>query len=128
MHGADVFIGLSGQPDSLPAESIKTMNDKPIVFALSNPDPEVHPTQAKENGAFIVATGRSDFPNQLNNVLVFPGIFRGALDHNVPQITDDHKLQAARALADYVTNPTPDMILPSPLDKNVANVIAEVIR
>lgn len=120
----DVFIGLSGQPDTIKAEEISTMADKAIVFALSNPDPEVHPLEAKKGWAFIVATGRSDFPNQLNNVLVFPGIFKGAFQNHLKQITDDHKIKAAYALANYITNPTTESILPSPLDKKVSDIIA----
>lgn len=123
---ADVFIGLSGQKDSLDANDVRTMADKPIVFATSNPDPEIHPDEAKKGGAFIVATGRSDFPNQLNNVLVFPGIFRGALDARVREITDAHKLKAAYALSAYIQEPSVDMILPSPLDKGVVAVVAGV--
>ncbi|HMT01517.1 MAG TPA: NADP-dependent malic enzyme [Candidatus Absconditabacterales bacterium] len=122
--GADIFIGLSGQPDTIKAEEISKMADKPIIFALSNPDPEVHPLEAKKGGAFIIATGRSDFPNQLNNVLVFPGIFKGAFQNQLKQITDEHKIKAAYALANYTTNPSIEAILPSPLDKNVATIIA----
>jgi malate dehydrogenase (oxaloacetate-decarboxylating) len=104
------------------------MADDAIVFALSNPIPEIMPEEALASGAAIVATGRSDYPNQINNVLVFPGLFRGALDHRVNQITDEHKLAAAHAIADYVDEIGPESIVPSALDKGVANVVAEVMR
>ena len=103
------------------------MATDPIVFALSNPSPEVDPVVAKEAGAAIIATGRSDHPNQLNNVLVFPGLFRGVLDARIVQITDDHKLAAAIAIANYVENPTVDMIIPDPLDKKVATIVAQAV-
>jgi malate dehydrogenase (oxaloacetate-decarboxylating) len=104
------------------------MNSDPIIFAMANPTPEIMPDLAKAAWAKIIATGRSDFPNQLNNVLVFPWIFKWALENRVVKITEEHKLQAAQALADYVKNPTVDCIIPSPLDKNVANIIAGVIK
>jgi len=107
---------------------VKNMNRDPMIFAMANPTPEIMPDVAKAAGAQIIATGRSDFPNQLNNVLVFPGLFKGALENRVSQITEDMKINAAVALADYVKNPTVDEIIPSPLDKNVANVIASVIK
>ncbi|PIQ67912.1 NAD-dependent malic enzyme [Candidatus Uhrbacteria bacterium CG_4_10_14_0_2_um_filter_41_7] len=125
--GRDVFIGVSA-PGILTAEMIKTMATDPIIFAMANPIPEVMPEIAKEAGAFIVATGRSDYPNQVNNVLAFPGIFRGALDAKVPEITKKMKLAAAKALADYVTNPSVEEILPNPLDKNAANAVASAVR
>lgn len=127
IKGADVFVGVS-KAGLLTAEMIKTMNERPIVFALANPVPEIMPDVAKAAGAFIVATGRSDFPNQINNVLAFPGIFRGALDNKIEQFTDDMFLAAAKALAGYVQNPTVDAILPSPLDKGVVGVVANAIR
>jgi malate dehydrogenase (oxaloacetate-decarboxylating) len=95
---------------------------------MANPIPEIMPELAKENWALIVATGRSDFPNQLNNVLIFPWLFKWALENRVIKITEEHKLNAAKALADYVKNPSIDEIIPSPLDKNVVNIIASVIR
>jgi len=124
---ADVFIWVSA-PWVLTWEMVETMNTDSIIFAMANPTPEIMPDIAKKHWAKIIATGRSDFPNQLNNVLVFPGIFKWALENRVVKITEEHKLQAAQALADYVKNPSVDEIIPSPLDKNVANVIAEVIK
>jgi malate dehydrogenase (oxaloacetate-decarboxylating) len=126
--GADVFIGVSGQKDDLTAEDIRQMNPQAIVFALSNPDPEVNPDLAKQAGAYIIATGRSDYPNQLNNVIVFPGIFRGILDAGIPQILDTHKIAAAEALAAYVSSPNTDHIIPDALDMNVAGIVAEAVR
>ena len=123
----DVFIWVSA-PWVLTWEMVETMNTDSIIFAMANPTPEIMPDIAKKHWAKIIATGRSDFPNQLNNVLVFPGIFKWALENRVVKITEEHKLQAAQALADYVKNPTEKQIIPSPLDKNVANVIAEVIK
>lgn len=125
--GADVFIGVS-KGNILTADMIKSMNTDPIVFAMANPDPEIMPELAKSAGVRIMATGRSDFPNQINNVLVFPGIFRGALDNNVKKITTAIKLKAAKAIADYVINPTEEEIVPSVLDKNVATSVAQVIK
>lgn len=124
--GADVFLGVAG-PDLVKPEDIKQMNSKPIVFAMANPTPEIMPDVAKKAGAFIVATGRSDFPNQLNNALCFPGIFRGALDHQVKQITDEMKINAAEALASLVNNPTPDKIIPNVFDKKVVAAVAQAI-
>jgi malate dehydrogenase (oxaloacetate-decarboxylating) len=124
---ADIFIGVS-KGNLLKAEDIQSMATDPIIFALANPTPEIMPEEAKAAGAFIVATGRSDFPNQVNNVLAFPGIFRGALDARLPQITDAHKVAAAHALASYLPNPDTDHILPSALDKGVAKVIAEAVK
>lgn len=126
--GTDVFIGVSGQVDDLTTRDIQAMNTDSIVFALSNPTPEVDPEIARQAGARIVATGRSDYPNQLNNVLVFPGLFRGVLDGRIVQITDEHKLAAAVAIADYVTHPTVDEIVPHALDKQVAHVVAEAVK
>jgi len=127
MAGADIFIGVS-KGNIVSEEMVKSMNERPIIFAMANPTPEIMPDLAKNAGVFIMATGRSDFPNQVNNVLAFPGIFRGALDNNVSQITDEMKIKAAKALATHVANPSVDQILPNPLDKKVASVIAEVIR
>lgn len=125
--GADVFIGVS-QPGLLTPEMIKKMASQPIVFALANPTPEIMPDLAREAGAAVVATGRSDFPNQVNNSLAFPGIFRGALDHGVSKITDDHKVAAAEALANLVTEPNADKIIPSPFDAGIVETVASVIR
>lgn len=125
--GADVFVGLS-QPNLLDRNDIRTMAKDAIVFAMANPTPEIMPEEAKAGGAAIVATGRSDFPNQLNNVLAFPGIFKGVLESGKKKITEEMKLAVARALADYVTEPTADMIIPHPLDKNVVPVVAAAVK
>ena len=111
LKGADIFIGVS-KPDLLTADDIRTMNKDPIVFAMSNPNPEIRPEEAKAGGAAIIATGRSDYPNQVNNVLVFPGLFRGALDAHAKRITAKMYTAAAHALAGVVTDPTPDRIIP----------------
>lgn len=96
---------------------IHGMNPDPIVFALANPTPEIMPEVAKQAGVRIIGTGRSDYPNQINNVLGFPGIFRGVLRYHKKEITDEMKIRASEALASYIQNPTEDMILPDPLDK-----------
>jgi len=124
--GADVFIGVSAG-NILKQEMIKKMNSKPIIFAMANPVPEIMPDLAKKAGAAIVGTGRSDFPNQINNLLAFPGIFRGALDGDFLKITDKMKFITAKTIADYVKHPTSNKILPNPLDKNVAKMIARNI-
>ena len=124
---ADVFIGVSG-PHLLTADDVALMNDNAIVFALSNPVPEILPDEAKKGGAMVVATGRSDFPNQINNALVFPGVFRGALDKGVRNITDQSKLRAAKALAALVATPTATKIIPDILDKRVVHAVAASIR
>ncbi|MBX6333896.1 NADP-dependent malic enzyme [Candidatus Saccharibacteria bacterium] len=124
--GADIFIGVS-KPGLLTADMVRSMDKDPIIFALSNPVPEIMPDEAKAAGAAIVATGRSDFPNQINNALAFPGIFRGALDNRVAKITDDHKIAAAKAIASLVESPTPDNIVPSVLDPRLAETIAAKI-
>jgi len=124
--GADVFIGVS-QANLLTADMVKVMAKDPIIFGLANPVPEIMPDIAKDAGAAIVATGRSDFPNQINNVLGFPGIFRGALDNGVTKITDDHKIAAAEALASMVINPTAEEIIPNPFAKGVVETIAKTI-
>ena len=123
---ADVFVGVSA-PNSLSIENVRTMNKESIIFAMANPIPEIMPDDARIGWARIIATGRSDFPNQLNNVLVFPGIFKWALQYRIRTITDEMKLSAAEALAAYVENPTENLIIPNPLDKNVVHVIAESI-
>lgn len=123
----DLFVWVSA-PWVLTWEMVETMNKDSIIFAMSNPTPEIMPDIAKKSGAKIIATGRSDFPNQINNVLVFPGIFKWALENRVSKITDDMKIEAAIALANYVKNPSIDEIIPSPLDKEVANIIAWVIK
>ncbi|HVZ67259.1 MAG TPA: NADP-dependent malic enzyme [Patescibacteria group bacterium] len=124
---ADVFIGVS-KGNVLNGELIKKMADKPIIFAMANPTPEIMPDVAKENGAFIVGTGRSDMPNQINNVLAFPGVFRGAIDARAKTITNSMKIAAAFALAKCVENPTVDNIIPSPLDKTVPQKIAQAVK
>lgn len=126
VKGRDLFIWVSA-PGVLTWEMVRTMNPDPIIFAMANPTPEIMPDEAKKAWAKIIATWRSDFHNQLNNVLVFPGIFKWALQNRVTKITEEHKIKAAVALAAYVENPTVDCIIPSPLDKNVANIIASVI-
>jgi malate dehydrogenase (oxaloacetate-decarboxylating) len=127
LQGADAFIGLS-KGGLLTADMIKIMNKKPVIFALANPTPEIMPDIAQSAGAAVVATGRSDFPNQVNNALGFPGIFRGALDHGVNKITDQHKQAAAEALARLVDNPTSEKIIPSPFDPGVVEAVANTIR
>lgn len=124
---ADVFIGVS-RAGLLTPELVKKMTKDPIVFALANPVPEIMPDVAKQAGVAIIGTGRSDFPNQVNNSLAFPGIFRGALDHGVKKITDQHKLAAAEALANLVENPTIDKVVPTAFDEGVVEAIANVIR
>ena len=124
---ADVFIGVS-RAGLLTPELVQKMAKDPIVFALANPVPEIMPDVAKQAGVAIIGTGRSDFPNQVNNSLAFPGIFRGALDHGVKKITDQHKLAAAEALANLVENPTIDKVVPTAFDAGVVEAIANVIR
>ena len=124
---ADVFIGVS-RAGLLTPELVQKMAKDPIVFALANPAPEIMPDVAKQAGVAIIGTGRSDFPNQVNNSLAFPGIFRGALDHGVKKITDQHKLAAAEALANLVENPTVDKVVPTAFDEGVVEAIANVIR
>ena len=124
---ADVFIGVS-RAGLLTPELVKKMAKDPIVFALANPVPEIMPDVAKQSGVAIIGTGRSDFPNQVNNSLAFPGIFRGALDHGVKKITDQHKLAAAEALANLVENPTVDKVVPTAFDEGIVEAIANVIR
>ena len=124
---ADIFIGVS-KPGLLTSEVVAKMADQPVVFALANPVPEIMPDIARQAGVAVIATGRSDFPNQVNNALAFPGIFRGALDHGVKKITDQHKIAAAEALASLVKNPTPDEVIPSPFDERVVSAVSAVIR
>jgi len=126
LSGADIFIGVS-QPGLLNEKLIKSMAADPIIFAMANPEPEVYPDVAKAAGAAIVATGRSDFPNQVNNALAFPGIFRGALDNRVRQITDDHKIAAAEAIAALVEQPDVNHIIPPIGDERLVPAIAQLI-
>ncbi|MEK6828770.1 MAG: NADP-dependent malic enzyme, partial [Nanoarchaeota archaeon] len=123
---ADAFIGVS-RGNILKENVIKKMNKKPIIFALANPIPEIDPMRAKRGGAAIIATGRSDFPNQVNNALAFPGVFRGALDAHAKKITNKMKLSAAYALAKTIKHPTKSKILPSIFDKNVVKNIAKKV-
>lgn len=125
IQGADVFIGVSA-PNILKSDDVAKMNKGAIVFAMSNPVPEIMPEEAKKGGAVIVATGRSDYPNQINNVLAFPGIFRGALDRRVKNITDDHKIKAAKTLASMVKKPTTQKIIPGALNRQVAKKVAKI--
>ena len=127
LEDADVFIGVS-VAKALKPEALKIMKKDPIIFALANPEPEIMPDVAKEAGAFVVATGRSDFPNQVNNVLAFPGIFRGALDNNIKQFEDKMFVSAAKAIANCVENPTPEKVIPDPFDTQVAKAVASVIK
>jgi len=125
--GADVFIGVSA-PNLVTHTDISKMNKNAIVFAMSNPIPEIMPEEALKGGAAIVATGRSDYPNQINNVLAFPGIFRGALDTHTIKITDVHKLKAAKALAGLVKNPKRGKIMPDALDPRAVKAVARVFK
>ncbi len=124
---ADVFIGNS-VGKVLKSKQIKGMAPKPIIFALANPTPEIDPDQAKQAGAKIIATGRSDYANQINNVLAFPGIFRGLLDARAKQINDQMKLAAAKTLANLVKKPNPNKIIPNLSDKNIVKNIAQTIK
>ena len=129
IKNADVFVGVSA-PNILSQEMVKSMSSDAIVFAMANPTPEIMPDKAKEAGARVVETGRSDFPNQINNVLVFPGIFRGALDCGATAITEEMKLAAAYALANHIPENqlNEENIIPSALDRSVAFEIAEAVK
>ncbi len=127
LKGADVFIGVS-KGNLLTAADVQTMANNAIIFALANPIPEIMPDEAKKGGAAIVGTGRSDLPNQINNVLGFPGIFRGALDARATRITPAMKLAAAYAIADHLREPSLDHIIPATLDPAVAHRVAEAVR
>ncbi len=128
LKGADVFIGVSA-PGTVTGDMVRLMNKDPILFAMSNPTPEIMPDEAKAAGAAVVGTGRSDLPNQINNVLAFPGIFRGALDARASDITDEMKIAAAYAIAGIISEEelTPDYIIPSPFDKRVAPAVAKAV-
>ena len=126
MKGADVFVGVSAK-DAVTPKMVQSMAQKAIIFAMANPDPEILPDVAKKAGAAVVATGRSDFPNQINNILAFPGIFRAALDLRCP-ITEKIKLEAALAIARCVPNPSANKIVPDALDKTVAKKVAAAVR
>jgi malate dehydrogenase (oxaloacetate-decarboxylating) len=125
--GADMFIGVS-KGNLLTAADVQLMAKDAIIFALANPIPEIMPEEALKGGAAIVGTGRSDLPNQINNVLGFPGIFRGALDARAKRISPGMKLAAAYAIADYLRNPTREEIIPATLDPAVAHRVAEAVR
>ena len=126
IKGADVFVGVS-KGGLLTKEMVATMNKDAIIFALANPTPEIFPDEAKAGGAAIVATGRSDYPNQINNVLAFPGVFRGLFDYHIPQVTEEMKVRAAQALADVVAPEqlSPDYIIPDPFDENACAAVAK---
>ena len=126
--GADVFIGVSA-PNCVTPEMVKSMAEKPILFPMANPTPEIMPEEALAAGAYCVGTGRSDFPNQINNVLAFPGIFRGALDVHAKEINDAMKIAAAKAIASFVTDEKlcPEYIIPSALEKGVAEAVAAAV-
>lgn len=127
MKNRDIFIGVS-KAKVLTEKMIRIMNPKPIIFALANPEPEIMPDLAKKAGAFIVATGRSDFPNQVNNALAFPGIFKGALQNKIKQFNDKMFIRASLALASAVKGLSVDKIIPSPFEKGLAEKIARVIK
>ena len=128
IRGADVFIGVSA-PGALTRQMVQSMNRDAVVFACANPTPEIFPDEAKAGGAAVVATGRSDFPNQINNVLAFPGVFRGAFDVRASDINEEMKLAAARALAQLVSDEelTPDYIIPAPFDQRVCPAVAAAV-
>ena len=126
--GADVFIGVSA-PGAVTTDMVKTMAKDAIIFACANPIPEIFPDDAKAGGAKVIATGRSDFPNQINNVLAFPGVFRGAFDVRAKDINDEMKIAAAEALAGLITDEelTPDYIIPKAFDKRVGAAVAKAV-
>lgn len=127
LQGAAICIGVS-KAGAITSEHIQGMAPRPIVFALANPIPEIMPEEAKRAGVYVMATGRSDFPNQINNSLGFPGIFRGALDHGVHQITEEMLVTAAQNLARLITRPTPEQIIPDNFDPRVVKAVAKAIR
>lgn len=127
IEGADIFIGVS-KPGLLTSDMVAKMAKDPVVFALANPVPEIMPDEAKKAGVAVIATGRSDFPNQVNNAIAFPGIFRGALDHGVKKITDQHKIAAAEAIASLVEIPDPENVIPSVFDDRLVPAVSNVIR
>lgn len=127
VSNSDVFIGVSA-PGVLTQEMVKTMNKDSIIFAMANPIPEIYPEEAKAAGTRVIATGRSDFPNQINNVLAFPGIFRGALDAQIPQLTTEMYGEVAKAIASCIDKPSEDFIIPGPFDKRIPEFVAKAIR
>jgi malate dehydrogenase (oxaloacetate-decarboxylating) len=126
VRGADIFIGVS-QPGILTQEMVRTMKSGAIIFAMANPVPEIMPDEARAAGASLVATGRSDFANQINNVLAFPGIFRGVLRRRIGKITMEMKLASASALAEFVKNPSPERFIPGPFDPGLAEKVAQAV-
>lgn len=128
IEGSDIVIGVSAIPNLISKEAVKSMAEKPIVFALTNPEPEINPEEAKAAGAYIVATGRSDYPNQINNSLVFPGVFRGLLDARATKITMDMKLAAAITIANMVKKPSAGNIVPKTTDDKVAPLVANAVK
>lgn len=127
VKGRDVFLGVSA-PGVLTQDMVRSMNTDPIIFAMANPTPEIMPELAYEAGAKIIATGRSDYPNQINNVLVFPGIFKGALEARVNNITDEMKIAAAEWLASAVENPNAEKIIPGPFEDGIADIVANAVK
>ena len=129
IKGKDVFIGVSG-PGAVTKEMVESMSEKPIILAMANPTPEIMPEEAKLGGAFIMGTGRSDFPNQVNNVLAFPGIFRGALDVKAKEINEEMKIAAAYAIANTISDEEicPEYILPDVFNKNVVKNVAKAVK
>ena len=126
IHGADLFLGLSG-PGLMSTANVASMNSDAMVFAMANPTPEIMPDEATEGGATIVATGRSDFPNQINNALGFPGIFRGLLDARISHVENAHKLAAAKAIAEFVKDPTPNKVVPSIFEAGLGQAVAAAV-
>ena len=129
LRGADIFVGVSA-PNIVSAEMVASMNKDAILFAMANPVPEIMPDVAKAAGAKVVGTGRSDFPNQLNNVIAFPVIFKGALEGHARQITEEMKLAAAKAIADLVSDEelNEDFIMPEPFDPRVSDVVSQAVK
>ena len=129
LKGADIFVGVSA-PNIVSKEMVASMNKDAILFAMANPVPEIMPDLAKEAGAKVVGTGRSDFPNQVNNVVAFPGIFKGALEGRATQITEEMKLAAAKAIADLVSDEelNEDFIMPEPFDPRVSDVVSQAVK
>ena len=128
MKGADIFIGVS-VAGAVTKEMVKSMNKDAIIFAMANPVPEIYPDEAKEAGAKVVGTGRSDFPNQINNVLCFPGLFRGALDARAKKITPEMNMAAAHAIAGIVGDELDaDHVIPDPMDMTIPEKVAEAVK
>ncbi|MDP3874897.1 MAG: malic enzyme-like NAD(P)-binding protein, partial [bacterium] len=127
LNNSDVFIGVS-KGNLLKASDVKTMAKRAIIFAMANPTPEIMPNEAKRAGATIVASGRSDFPNQINNVLVYPGIFKGAIESRTSKITEEMKIAAAKALADVVKRPTAEKIIPDIFNKKVVLAVSNAVK